>query len=131
MDFSYHNHSHELARIGKKTWLQELYEQASPRHLKAEIDVYWIAHGGGDPAAWLGMCAGRMPLVHFKDMAIVDKEQRMAAIGEGNLNWPRIIDACAKCGVQYALVEQDNCYGKDPFECLAASCRNLREMGLS
>ena len=131
MDFSYHNHSHEMARIGTKTWLQELYDQASPHDLKAEIDVYWIAHGGGDPAAWLDMCAGRMPVIHFKDMVIVDKEQRMAEVGEGNLNWPRIIEAARKGGVEYALVEQDNCYGKDPFECLATSYRNLRAMGLS
>jgi len=131
MDFSYHNHSYELARIGKKTWLQEVYEQGSPRDLKAEIDVYWIAHGGGDPAAWLEMCAGRIPVIHFKDMVIVDGEQRMAEIGEGNLNWPKIIEASVRGGAEYALVEQDDCYGKDPFECLATSYRNLREMGLS
>ena len=51
MDFSYHNHNHELIRYGGKTWLQLLYEQAPPDMLKAEIDTYWIQAGGGDPAA--------------------------------------------------------------------------------
>ncbi len=131
MDFSYHNHNHELARIGEKTWLAELYEQAHPDMLKAEIDTYWIQAGGGGPAAWIRMCAGRQPLVHFKDMSITpDRELRMAEIGEGNLNWSEIIDACVEAGVEYALVEQDNCYERDPFESLEISYRNLREMGL-
>ncbi|MFP3938241.1 MAG: sugar phosphate isomerase/epimerase family protein [Phycisphaerae bacterium] len=131
MDFSYHNHNQELVRVGEKTWLAMLYEQASPEILKAEIDTYWIQAGGGDPAAWIRKCAGREPLVHFKDMSITaDREIRMAEIGEGNLNWPEIIDACVEGGVDYALVEQDNCYERDPFESLAISYRNLREMGL-
>jgi len=130
MDFSYHNHSHELMRIGKTTWLEALYAQASPRHVKAEIDTYWIVHGGGDPVAWLRRCAGREPVVHFKDMIMTPEGQRMAEIGEGNLNWPDILKACQDGGVEYALIEQDECYGRDPFESLAISYRNLRQMGL-
>jgi sugar phosphate isomerase/epimerase len=132
MDFSYHNHSHELARCGEGTWLGALYDQADPAVLKAEIDTYWIQHGGGDPAAWVRRCAGREPLLHLKDMVIVaNREQRMAEIGEGNLNWPAILEAAREGGVQWYLVEQDNCYERDPFESLAISYRNLREMGLS
>jgi sugar phosphate isomerase/epimerase len=132
MDFSYHNHNHELVRIGEKTWLAELYAQADPRLLKAEIDTYWITAGGGDPAQWIEDCAGREPLVHFKDMRVtVDRQQQFAEIGEGNLNWKRIIAACEAGGVEYALIEQDNCYERDPFESLAISFRNLKAMGLS
>jgi sugar phosphate isomerase/epimerase len=132
MDFSYHNHNHELARYGDKTWLALLYEQAPPAMLKAEIDTYWIQAGGGDPAAWVRACAGREPLLHLKDMAVMPKrEQRMAEIGEGNLNWPAILQAAREGGVEWYLVEQDECYGRDPFESLAISYRNLRAMGLS
>jgi sugar phosphate isomerase/epimerase len=131
MDFSYHNHNHELARFGGKTWLAQLYDRASPRHLKAELDVYWVQAGGGDPAYWVNRCAGREPLLHLKDMAVgPNREQRMAEIGEGNLNWPSILQAAAAGGVQWYLVEQDDCYGRDPFESLAISYRNLTAMGL-
>ena len=132
MDFSYHNHSHELMRHNGKTWLGMLYDQADPAMLKAEIDTYWIQHGGGDPAAWIRKCAGRIPLLHLKDMRIVEnREQRFAEIGEGNLNWPAIIAASEEAGVEYFLVEQDKCYDRDPFESLAISYRNLQVMGLS
>jgi len=132
MDFSYHNHHHELARYGEKTWLEMLYDQADPKHLKAEIDTHWIQRGGGDPAAWIRKCAGRQPLLHLKDMAITpEREPIFAEIGEGNLNWPAILEAAAESGVEWYLIEQDDCYGRSAFESLAISYRNLNAMGLS
>jgi sugar phosphate isomerase/epimerase len=132
LDFSYHNHNHELAHHNGRTWLGMLYEQADPDVLKAEIDTYWIQAGGGDPAAWVRDCAGREPLLHLKDMVVTrEREIRMAEIGEGNLNWPAILQAAAEGGVEWYLVEQDHCYDRDPYESLAISYRNLKEMGLS
>jgi sugar phosphate isomerase/epimerase len=57
------------------------------------------------------------------------REQRFAEIGEGNLNWPAILEAAETGCVEYLLVEQDNCYGRDPFESLAISYNNLKAMG--
>jgi sugar phosphate isomerase/epimerase len=132
MDFSYHNHSHELVRVDGTTWLGMLYDQADPKHLKAEIDTYWIAQGGGDPAAWVAKCAGREPLLHLKDMAVTrGREQLFAPVGEGNLNWPAILQAARDGGVEWYIVEQDNCYDQDPFDALATSFRNLQAMGLN
>ncbi len=131
MTFSYHNHNHELALYDGKTWLERLYGSIDARYLKAEIDTYWIQAGGGDPAAWVRRYAGRQPLLHLKDMAVTpEREQRFAEIGEGNLNWPAIMEAAKEAGVEWYLVEQDQCYGRDPFESLAISYRNLRGMGL-
>ena len=132
MDFSYHNHNQELVKIdGGKTWLAALYEQAGPEMLNAEIDTYWIQAGGGDPAQWLRDLAGRIPIIHLKDMAISpEREILMAEIGEGNLNWPAIIEAAEAGGTEYYLIEQDLTYGRDPFESLAISYRNLKAMGL-
>ncbi|MBN1582535.1 MAG: sugar phosphate isomerase/epimerase [Anaerolineae bacterium] len=132
MDFSYHNHNHELVKYDGKTWLGMLYDQAPPDMLKAEIDTYWIQAGGGDPTWWVTKCAGREPLLHLKDMIVTpEREQRFAEIGEGNLNWPAILQAAQEGGVEYYLVEQDRCYDRDPFESLAISYRNMVEMGLS
>ncbi len=130
MDFSYHNHNHELARLGTKTWLETLYERATPAMLKAEIDTYWIQAGGGDPAAWVRRYAGREPLLHLKDMTVGgERKARFAEIGQGNLNWPAILAAADESGVEHLLVEQDQCFGRDPFESLALSFEFLRSMG--
>ncbi len=129
LTFSYHNHSFEFERFGRRTGLDIIYDESDPRHLQAEIDTYWVQHGGGDPAAWVRKVKGRMPVVHLKDMVILRGEQAMAEIGEGNLNWPAILEACREAGVEWYAVEQDTCQ-RDPFESLAISYRNLKEMGL-
>jgi sugar phosphate isomerase/epimerase len=126
----YHNHSHELSHYDGKPALQILMEHFS-RDVWMEIDTYWIAHGGGDPALWIGRCKGRCHAVHLKDMLIdLERKQYMAEVGEGNLNWPAILAACKDAGVEHLLVEQDICY-RDPFESLAISLKNLKEMGAS
>lgn len=130
LTFSYHNHSFEFARFGKRTGLDIIYEESDPVYLRAEIDTYWIQHGGGDPTAWIRkMSGGRMPVVHLKDMVILNGQQTMAEIGEGNLNWPSILLACREAGVEWYAVEQDVCQ-RDPFESLKISYQNLRGMGL-
>jgi sugar phosphate isomerase/epimerase len=130
LTFSYHNHSFEFQRFGKMTGLDILYQESDPRYLQAEVDTYWVQHGGGDPVAWCRRFRGRMPVVHFKDMAIINGQQTYAEIGEGNLNWPAIIDACREAGVQWCAIEQDVC-PRDPFESLGISYRNLKGLGLS
>ena len=132
MDFSYHNHDHEFWKLPNgKTWLETLYDTIPAAHLKAELDVFWVQAGGADPAAWVRKMAGRQPLLHLKDMVMTEaRERHFAPIGEGNMNWPAILDAARDSGVHWMLVEQDDCYGADPFEALATSYKNLRGMGL-
>lgn len=130
MDFSYHNHNHEMAPCGETTWLEALYSAAAPEVLKAEIDTYWIQAGGGDPAAWIRKYAGREPVIHLKDMTITaERECRFAPIGSGNLNWDAILAEADQAGVEYMFVEQDNCYGQDVFDCLESSYRFLHSKG--
>ncbi len=130
LTFSYHNHSFEFERFGKKTGLDILYNESDPAALRAELDTYWVQHGGADPAQWVRRLKERMPVIHLKDMVILNGQQTMAEIGEGNLNWPAILDACRDGGVEWYAVEQDICQ-RDPFESLAISMRNLHDMGLN
>jgi sugar phosphate isomerase/epimerase len=130
LTFSYHNHSFEFARVEGKTMLDLIYADTDPRYVQAELDTYWVQHGGGDPAAWILKLKDRMPVVHLKDMVIQGRrEQVMAEVGEGNLNWPAILDACREANVEWYAIEQDICQ-RDPFESLAISYKNLRAMGL-
>lgn len=130
LTFSYHNHSFEFARFGKRAGLDILFEESDPRYLQAEIDTYWVQHGGGDPAHWIRRMAGRMPVVHLKDMVILNGKQEMAEVGEGNLNWPAILEACQSAGIEWYAVEQDECR-RDPLDSLAISYNNLRAMGVA
>ncbi|MFP4662757.1 MAG: sugar phosphate isomerase/epimerase family protein [Halanaerobiales bacterium] len=129
LQFIYHNHNFEFLKFGDKTGLDILLEN-SDQSFGFEIDTYWVQAGGGDPAQWITKVDGRMDVVHFKDMSVNGWDPIMAEVGEGNLNWDRIIQACEDIGVEWACVEQDNCYERDPFDSLAISLRNLKAMGL-
>ena len=127
----YHNHNFEFHRFGGKPGLQILYETADPKYLQAEIDVAWVAHGGGDPAAWCLRVKGRTDQIHFKDWAMINNEPNWTEVGEGNLNWPAILKACKAAGVKTYIVEQDGCpITNDPFKSIEISYKNLRKMGL-
>ena len=130
LTFGYHNHSFELERFGDRTALQILFEESDAEVFQMEIDVYWIQHGGADPAAWIRKARGRVDVLHVKDMTMSGRDQLFAEVGEGNLNWPAIMEAGREAGTRWYIVEQDRCQ-RDPFESLEISYRNLREMGLS
>jgi sugar phosphate isomerase/epimerase len=130
MDFSYHNHHHEFVKFNGKPWLQHLYEMASPKDLKAEIDTYWVQAGGASPVKWVKLMAGRMPILHLKEMAIdADRKVHFDWIGNGNLDWPEIMHAATEGGVEYAMYEQDDCYQENPFELAEKSFRYLESLG--
>ena len=126
---SYHNHDSEFRRAPDgKLYLQKLVEDFDKDELKFTLDTYWVQAGGGDPIWWINYLKGRVPCIHFKDMGY---GKAMMPVGEGNMNFDGIIKACHDTGIEYALVEQDNCNGEDPFDCLARSYRYLKAQGLS
>ena len=127
ISLSYHNHSFEFVRFGDQTGLALIFAESDPRYLKAELDTYWIQHGGADPADWIRRVAGRMPIVHYKDLAMLpDGTQAFAEVGQGNLNWPAIVQATCETAVPWIVVEQDHCR-RDPFESLTMSYQYLYE----
>jgi sugar phosphate isomerase/epimerase len=129
--FGYHNHSHEFfddherqyGVVASGTAYEHLIE--SSEDLMLELDTYWAVHAGVDPAALLRRCKGRVPVIHVKDRQVVPgQEPTYAPVGEGNLDWKAILDACEFAGVEWLVVEQDTCL-RDPFDCLRASFDNL------
>ncbi len=129
LTFGYHNHNFELEKFGDRTGLQILFEDSDPRYFTFEIDTYWVQAGGGSPVAWINKLKDRLPLLHLKDMTMRGREQIMAEVGEGNLDWPGILEAAKNVGVVWYIVEQDTCE-RDPFESLNISLDNLKAMGL-
>jgi len=125
---TYHNHAIELQPVEGKTALAWIYEKTRRQNLQGEIDTYWIQNGGGDPVAWCKKLKRRLPLLHLKDYTIRNNAPAFAPIGQGNLNMPAIIKAADAAGCEWFIVEQDNCYGGDPFEALGTSFRFLETL---
>ncbi len=126
--FMYHNHDQEFRRMGDKVLLQHLLEDAPADLVGFTLDTFWVQAGGGDPAQWLEKLAGRIPCIHLKDYAY---GRKMAVIGEGNINFNRVFTTAEAGGTKYMLVEQDDCNGEDPIECLRRSYLYLKSCGFN
>ena len=146
IDLYYHNHHVEFEKYDGKYLLDIIRENTT--HMGFELDVHWIHRAGENPVTYIQQFAGRIKLLHLKDyrikfdsailadgltmekvMTAFSSAVQFAEVGEGNLPMKEIIDTGLACGSEYFLVEQDDQYGRDPFDCLITSRDNLIEMG--
>lgn len=123
MLFMYHNHALEFARLADGRVMMDVMLEKFPADMMGiTADTYWMQFAGLDVNDWLKNHADRLPCVHLKDMIPDGFTAKMAAVGSGNMNFPAILDTLNHNGVtEYALVEQDDCYGESPFACLKKS----------
>ena len=128
--FMYHNHDQEFKRTpdGRQIILEQLAEAIPAADMGFTLDTFWVQAGGGDPAQWIANLAGRVPVIHLKDYAY---GRKMAVVGEGNINFSRVFSAAEESGTKYLLVEQDDCNGEDPIECLRRSYEYLKACGFN
>ncbi len=122
IDFAYHNHAFEFARLSNG---QSVFERLLEKGKFSFIfDTYWAAAAGFDAADWLKKLGDRVAVIHYKDMkAKLDNSSFYAPVGEGNMNFDSIVKASDKA--RWAMIEQDFCDGEDPIDCLSRSYRYL------
>lgn len=124
--FAFHNHAIDFERKEGERGMDILMGEADPR-LQFILDTYWVVHAGADLIDVIQQLKGRIDLVHLKDKEAVGWETRFAPIGQGNLHWHSILPALNEAGAKYAVVELDDCFGRDPFDCLQQSIDFLHQ----
>jgi len=124
MQLCYHNHAFELEQLEGKRALDILFETADPKLVQVELDTYWVEFGGASAVDYLRHFAGRVPLVHLKDMA-GDGTRTFAELGQGIMDWSAVLAACREAGARWLIVEQDQCQ-RPPLESARISLEYLR-----
>jgi sugar phosphate isomerase/epimerase len=149
IQLAYHNHHVDFAKHDGET-LFDIVRRLSPT-LHFEIDVHWVQRGGKNPVDVLRDFAGRVELVHLKDyrvglvpasaldlLAAGDKAGfnrefaglvQFAEVGAGTLNFSGIIAQSLASGAEHLLVEQDELYGRDVWDCLSDSIAHITSIG--
>ena len=148
IDLYYHNHHMEFIKVNGKYLLDLLRENAP--HMGFELDTHWIHRGGENPVEFIKKYAGSVRLLHLKDYRIANVEMpdmskgfdmkafanaffaqpvRFAELGAGSLPLKACIEAGLNGGAEYFLIEQDDSYGRDPFDCLKDSRDHLISLG--
>lgn len=147
IELYYHTHHLEFQKFDGE-YLLDIIKNNTTK-LGFELDVHWIQRAGVNPVEFVKNYKDRIALLHLKDYRVgpmdltdIDFNKdlakfmdrfvntvQFAEVGEGNLDMPAIIEAGLESGAKYFLVEQDELYGRDPFDCLQTSAENLRKMG--
>ena len=121
--FAYHNHDFEFAAVEGQIPYQLLLANTDPALVGMELDLYWMTHAGHDPVAWFHRYPGRFPLLHLKDAT---REGAITDVGNGTIDFKRILGAAASAGVTHCFVEHDD--PVDPIRSIETSLAYLKTL---
>lgn len=131
MKFTYHHHSHEFAKIEGRRVIDYMIDGFDSKNVSFVLDTYWLVHAGCDVNAWIEKLAGRVDILHLKDKAINPgtNDAYITEIGNGNLDFERIIKTAEAAGVKHLCVEQDTWpLGFDSIDCAKKSFEYLAKI---
>lgn len=126
LQLCYHNHSFEFEPCEGRIPFDLLWATTDSAYVQAELDVYWVQHGGRDPVATIHQLRNRCPLLHLKDMAD-NPDRAFAVVGSGILSFATILKAATEAGTVWGIVEQDVC-PSDPIECTRQSLAHVQHL---
>jgi len=123
----YHNHDFEYKdnKDGVKP-IVYLLENTDPKYVNFQMDLYWVTKAGADPVAYFEKYPGRFKSWHVKDM---DDEGKFAPVGEGHIDFKRILAKKETSGMVKYFVEQDMTWDKEPLEVINISHEGIQEIG--
>ncbi|WP_309107624.1 sugar phosphate isomerase/epimerase [Arthrobacter sp.] len=106
----YHNHWWELESVLEgKTALEHLADHLNP-DVVLEVDTYWAAVGGQNPAELLARLGDRVKFIHIKDGPLTSDPSSQTAVGEGKMAIWDVLEAAGS--LETAVIELDDFQGE-------------------
>ena len=129
LELLYHNHDFEFVKNENGIVPIEYFlENTDADTVNFEMDLYWVTKAGADPLAYFEKYPGRFKLWHVKDM---DEEGKFAPVGEGTIDFSRILNEKGKSGMIYYYVEQDQTWDQKPLDVIQISHKGLKKFGFN
>jgi sugar phosphate isomerase/epimerase len=133
MQFGYHNHNFEFGTVeGKIPYFDVMLAELDKNLVTMELDLFWTTKAGQDPVEIIKKYPGRFQLFHMKDMYTKEAPffttvgvKDFAPVGEGVIDFKRILAEKKTAGMKYMVVEQDQSRAGTPFEDIKTSLVNL------
>jgi sugar phosphate isomerase/epimerase len=137
LGFGFHTHGYEFAPLADgSSAFDVMMKETDPDLVFCEMDLFWVVQAGLDPVKLLQKYPGRFKAFHIKDMrkgAPIGLYEGHAPasdnviVGQGNMDWPAIIEQGKKSGVQYFFIEDET---SDPVGNIPPSITYLETLGL-
>ena len=115
LQFCYHAHGYEFQPHGDGTLYDLMMKEMKPGVADFEMDVFWMVHPGQDPVKLLEKYGSRYKLMHLKDwkkgcrgnLSGHAPNEESVALGTGVVDWPAVIAAAEKAGVEHYFIEDE------------------------
>jgi len=128
--FAYHNHDYTFKELEGQLPQDLLMNSTDPSLVDFELDMYWVVAGGQDPETWLKKYKNRFRLCHVKDRTKGATEAAdTCTLGEGSIDYPKILKTAKENGMKYFIVEQEKYAGTTPLKAAevdAAYMKNIK-----
>lgn len=127
--FAYHNHDYTFNQVDGQFPQDVLMNGTDASLVDFEMDIYWVVTAGQDPEAWLKKYGKRFRACHVKDRT---KNATDAAdtctLGQGTIDYARILKTAKKTGMQYYIVEQEKYAGTTPLQSTKDNAEYMKKL---
>lgn len=111
---TYHPHGYEFRPYNDQLLIDHLIKNSE--YFDFEMDVYWFAHPGEDPIAWLRKYPEEFKLMHLKDCQKGTKGNQNGksdvetnvVLGTGQIDISSIVAEAKKMGLEYLFIEDES-----------------------
>ncbi len=115
MEFAYFFHGRVFLPQQDSSGFDQLIRNTDANLVKLEVDIYWLAQAGQDPAAFLHTHRDRVRLLHLKDRvpnvptsyADDASANHYTEVGKGSIPWAALLKQARNQGIRYAFIDQD------------------------
>lgn len=129
IEMLYHNHDFEFkANANGVVPMDYFLENIDPEIGNFQLDLFWITKAGADPLAYFEKYPGRFKIWHVKDMTT---EGMFAPVGQGTIDFGKILAQKDQAGMEYYIVEQDMTFDLAPLEAVKISFEGLKKFGFN
>lgn len=127
--FAYHNHDYTFKELGGQMPQDLLMTSTDPALVDYEMDIYWVVTAGQDAEAWLKKYKDRFRLCHVKDRTKGATETAdSCTLGQGSIDYSRILKTAKEYGMQYYIVEQEKYAGTTPLQAAADNAAYMKKL---
>lgn len=127
--FAFHNHDFTFRTLEGQFAQDILLNNTDPALVDFEMDIYWVVTAKQDPEAWLKKYKNRFRLCHIKDRTKNSTETAdTCTLGEGIIDYSKILKTAKQNGMQYFIVEQERYDGTTPLKAVEANAAYMKAL---
>ncbi|RFZ81057.1 sugar phosphate isomerase/epimerase [Mucilaginibacter terrenus] len=134
--YGYHPHDYPYKLVDGQLPIDVLLANTDKQLVDFQMDVYYTVSEGRDPYAYLFKHPGRFKLMHLRDvlkrrLPKGSKEESACDLGEGIINFPKLLSAAQHSGCKYFFVEQSRYDHETPLQSAAKNAKYLSRSPLA